>query len=67
MKSFFVEYSASKKVRLQLDVVEYSPGDQAPMYDFIISKQTMHDLGVCVCVLASGYKGGYCNTRNTNC
>jgi hypothetical protein len=29
----FVEYSASKKVCLQLDIVEYSPGDQAPMYD----------------------------------
>ncbi len=42
----FVEYSASKKVRLQPDVVEYSPGDQAPMYDLIIGKQTMHDLGV---------------------
>jgi hypothetical protein len=27
----FVEYSASKKVCLQLDIVEYSPGDQAPM------------------------------------
>ncbi len=27
----FVEYSASKKVRLQPDIVEYSPGDQAPM------------------------------------
>ena len=23
-----------------------SPGDQAPMYDLIIGKQTMHDLGV---------------------
>jgi hypothetical protein len=42
----FVEYSASKKVRLQSDIVEYSPGDQAPMYDLIIGKQTMHDLGV---------------------
>ncbi len=31
---FFVEYSA-KKVRLQPDIVEYSPGDQAPMYDLI--------------------------------
>jgi hypothetical protein len=41
----FVEYSASKKVHLQPDIVEYSPGDQAPMYDLIISKQTMHDLG----------------------
>jgi hypothetical protein len=42
----FVEYLASKKVYLQPDIVEYSPGDQAPMYDLIIGKQTMHDLGV---------------------
>ncbi len=42
----FVEYSASKKVRLQPDIVEYGPGDQVPMYDLIIGKQTMHDLGV---------------------
>jgi hypothetical protein len=42
----FVEYSASKKVRLQPDIVEYSPGDQSPMYDLIIGKQTMHYLGV---------------------
>jgi hypothetical protein len=42
----FVEYLASKKVRLQLDIVEYSPGDQASMYDLIIGKQTMHNLGV---------------------
>jgi hypothetical protein len=42
----FVEYSACKKVRLQPDIVEYSPGDQAPMYDLIIGKQRMHNLGV---------------------
>jgi hypothetical protein len=42
----FVEYLASKKVRLQPDIVENSQGDQAPMYDLIIGKQTMHDLGV---------------------
>jgi hypothetical protein len=42
----FVEYSASKKVCLQPDIVEYSPGEQAPMYDLIIGKQTMHNLGV---------------------
>jgi hypothetical protein len=41
-----VEYSASKKVRLQPDILDYSPGEQAPMYDLIIGKQTMHDLGV---------------------
>ncbi len=40
---------ASKKVCLQPDIVEHSPGDQAPMYDLIIGKQTMHDLGVWVC------------------
>jgi hypothetical protein len=42
----FVECSASKKVRLQPDIVEYSPGDQAPMNDLIIGKQTMQGLGV---------------------
>jgi hypothetical protein len=42
----FVEYSASKKVCLQPNIVDYSSGDQAPMYDFIISKQRMHDLGM---------------------
>jgi hypothetical protein len=42
----FVEYSASKKVHLQPDIVEYSPGDQTLMYDLIIGKQTMHNLGV---------------------
>ncbi len=42
----FVEYLASKKVCLQPDIVEYSQGDQAPMNDLIIGKQTMHDLGV---------------------
>jgi hypothetical protein len=42
----FVKYLASKKVRLQLDIVEYSPGDQAQMYDLTIGKQTLHNLGV---------------------
>jgi hypothetical protein len=46
IKISFVEYSAIKKVRLQPDIVEYSPGDQVPMYDLIIGKQTMHHLGV---------------------
>ncbi len=41
-----MEYLASKKVCLQPDIVVYMPGDQAPMYDLIISKQTMHILGV---------------------
>jgi hypothetical protein len=42
----FVEYSASKKVCLQPDILEYGLGDQAPMYDLIIGKQTMRNLGV---------------------
>jgi hypothetical protein len=41
-----VEYSVSKKVRLQLDIVEYDPGRQAPIYDLTIGKQTLHNLGV---------------------
>jgi hypothetical protein len=35
----FAEYLASKKVRLQPDILEYSPGDQAPMYDLIIGNR----------------------------
>ncbi len=42
----FVEFLASKKVCLQPDIVEHSPGDQAPMYDLIIGKQTVNGLGV---------------------
>jgi hypothetical protein len=42
----FVEYSTSNKVRLQLDIEEYSLGDQALLYDLIIGKQTLHNLGV---------------------
>jgi hypothetical protein len=42
----FVENSASKKVCLQPDFVEYSLGNQAPMYILIIGMQTMHNLWV---------------------
>ncbi len=41
-----MEYSTSKKVHLQPDIVEYISGDQVPMYDLIIGKQIMHNLGV---------------------
>ena len=34
----FVEYLSSKKVCLQPDILEYSLGDQVPMYDLIIGK-----------------------------
>jgi hypothetical protein len=40
----FVEYSASN--HLQPDIVEYNPGGQLPMYDLIIGKQTLYNLGV---------------------
>ncbi len=43
----FVDYSESKKIRLRPDIVEYSPGKTAPVYDLIIGKkETMHELGV---------------------
>ncbi len=35
----FVEYSASKKVRLQPDIVEYSPGDHTPMHNLIMESR----------------------------
>jgi hypothetical protein len=41
---FFVECPASKKVHLKPDIVQYILGDQAPMDDLIIGKQTMHSL-----------------------
>ncbi len=42
----FVKYSTSKKLCLQPDIVEYNPGEQAPMYDLILGKRTLHDLGI---------------------
>jgi hypothetical protein len=41
----FVEYSASKKVHLHPDIVEYPKGGPPPLYDLIIGKQTLHDVG----------------------
>ncbi len=40
----FVDYSASKKVHLCPDIVEYSKGGPPLLYDLIISKQTLHDI-----------------------
>ncbi len=42
----FVEYSASKKVHLRPDIVEYLKGGPPPQYDLIIGKQILHDIGV---------------------
>ncbi len=40
-----VEYSTTKSVHLTPDIVEYDTGANAPMYDLIIGKQTLHDIG----------------------
>ncbi len=48
VKLSFVGYSASKKVHLRLDIVEYPKGDPKPLYDLIIGKQTLHDIGAVV-------------------
>jgi hypothetical protein len=41
----FVEYSARKKVHLCPDIVEYSKGGPPPLYNVMIGKQTLHDIG----------------------
>jgi hypothetical protein len=40
----FIDYSASKKVHLRPDIVEYLKGGLQPLYDLIIGKQTLHDM-----------------------
>ncbi len=42
---FLIEFSASKKVHLRPDIVEYPRGGPPPLYNLIIGKQTLHDLG----------------------
>jgi hypothetical protein len=41
----FVEYSASNKLHLHLELVEYPIGGPPPLYDLIIGKQTLNDIG----------------------
>jgi hypothetical protein len=45
VKLSFVEYSANKKVHLCPDIVKYSKGGPPPLYNLIIGKQTLHDIG----------------------
>ena len=42
----FVDYSKSKRIRLRPDIVEYGPSESIPLYDLIVGKETMHELGV---------------------
>jgi hypothetical protein len=41
----FVDYSISKRVHLCPDIVEYPAEGPKPLYDLIIGKQTLHDIG----------------------
>ncbi len=41
-----VDYSMSKKVHLRPDIVEYPTEGPKPLYNLIIGKQTLHDIGV---------------------
>jgi hypothetical protein len=41
-----VDYSNSKRVHLKPDIVEYAHNGASPVYNLILGKQTLHDLGV---------------------
>ncbi len=45
VKLSFVEYSASTKVHLRPDIVEYPRGGPPLLYNLIIGKKTLHDIG----------------------
>ncbi len=45
VKLSFVDYFANKKLHLHLDIVEYPKGGPQPLYNLIIGKQTLHDIG----------------------
>jgi hypothetical protein len=42
----FMEYSASKSIKLIPDIVEYKAGASEPLYGLISGKQTLHDIGM---------------------
>jgi hypothetical protein len=42
----FAEYSTSKSVHLAPDIVEYDQKANAPLYNLIIGKQSLHGIGV---------------------
>ncbi len=45
VKLSFVEYSARKKVHLHPDILECPRGGPQPLYDLIIGKKPLHDIG----------------------
>ena len=42
----FPEYSGSKRVKLQPDIMEFDPKDYDPKFDLIIGTKTMKELGI---------------------
>jgi hypothetical protein len=45
LSSLLLSILQVKKVHLRLDIVEYPRGGLPPLYDLIIGKQTLHDIG----------------------
>jgi hypothetical protein len=45
IKLSFLNYSANKRVHLRPDIVEHPKGGPKPLYNLIIGKQTLHDIG----------------------
>ena len=43
---YFVDYSNSKRIHLKPDIVEYTRNGAPLLYDLILGKRTLHDLGV---------------------
>ncbi len=48
----FVDYSDSKRIHLMPDIVTYARNGAPPLYNLILGKQTLQDLGVVL-----GFKG----------
>ena len=46
VKISFMDYSDSKRIHLKPDIVKYARNGTPPLYDLILGKQTLHDLGV---------------------
>ncbi len=41
-----MDYSDSKRIHLKPDIVDYARNGAPPLYNLILGKQTLHDLGV---------------------
>jgi hypothetical protein len=43
---FFVDYLDSNRIHLKPDIVKYARNGVLPLYDLILGKQTLHNLGL---------------------